>query len=273
MSYRSILCHVRAGADNSSVLSVSRTLAKLFEASVIGVAGARLTPPFTESPVADMMQMEREAAEKALAQAQEEFRAAFRGSATEVAWRSSCDYASVLDFVIHQARAADLVVTSREAGPVLERSDDTRAGPLALQAGRPILVAPGDLKEFSLHKVLLAWKDSREARRAASDALPLLKRAGEVVVVEVCDPAQAQQAGDRVADVASWLKRHGVNARIQVETRQDSDLDGLYRVLKRENCDFVVAGAYGHTRLQEWIFGGVTKDLLLPAGCCVLLSH
>ena len=146
MSYRSILCHVRAGADNSSVLSVSRTLAKLFEASVIGVAGARLTPPFTEIPVADMMQMEREAAEKALAQAQEEFRAAFRGSATEVAWRSSCDYASVLDFVIHQARAADLVVTSREAGPVLERSDDTRAGPLALQAGRPILVAPGDLE-------------------------------------------------------------------------------------------------------------------------------
>ena len=273
MSYRSILSHVRAGADNTGVLSVSAALAKMFDASVIGIAGARLTPPFTEMPVADMMQMEREAAEKAIAQAQSEFHDAFRDSDVETGWRTSCDYASVLDFLIHQARAADLVVTSREAGSVLERSDDTQAGPLAMQAGRPVLVVPKDQKDISLHKVLLAWKDSREARRAASDALPLLKKAGEVVVVEVCDPADAKAANDRVTDVATWLKRHAVSARAHVETRQDSDLDGLYRVLKRENCDFVVAGAYGHTRLQEWIFGGVTKDLLLPAGCCVLLSH
>lgn len=270
MGYRSLLSHIGTGGNNASA---SVALADLFDASVIGIAGARLTPPFTEVPVADMMQYEREAAEKALGQAEQEFRAAFRGKATQLSWRMLCDYAPVTNFVIRQARAADLVITSPQTASFMTRMDEANVGPLVLQAGRPVLIVPKDHKGLTLGKVVVAWKDTREARRAASDALPLLKKAREVVVVEVCDPAEAKMAGSSVADVVHWLKGHGVTAHAAVEVCKDEELDGLYRFLKQENCDLVVAGAYGHTRLREWIFGGVTMDLLLPAGHCVLLSH
>jgi nucleotide-binding universal stress UspA family protein len=273
MGYRSLLSHVGTGGNNANIFSASVALADMFDASVIGIAGAQLTPPFTEVPVADMMQYEREAAEKALGQAEQEFRAAFRGKATQLSWRTLCDYTPVTNFVIRQARAADLVITSPQTASFLTRMDEANVGPLVLQAGRPVLIVPKDHKGLTLGKVVVAWKDTREARRAASDALPLLKKAREVVVVEVCDPAEARTAGSSVADVVQWLKGHGVTARAAVEACEDEDLDGLYRFLKRENCDLVVAGAYGHTRLREWIFGGVTMDLLLPAGHCVLLSH
>jgi hypothetical protein len=273
MGYRSLLSHVGTGGNNANILSVSVALADMFDASVIGIAGAQLTPPFTEVPVADMMQYEREAAEKALGQAEQEFRAAFRGKTTQLSWRTLCDYAPVTNFVIRQARAADLVITSPQTASFLTRMDEANVGPLVLQAGRPVLIVPRDHKGLTMGKVVVAWKDAREARRAVSDALPLLKKAREVVVVEVCDPAEAKTAGSSVADVVHWLKGHGVTARAAVEACEDKDLNGLYRFLKQENCDLVVAGAYGHTRLREWIFGGVTMDLLLPAGHCVLLSH
>lgn len=273
MRYRSLLSHVGTSGGNENIFSVSTVLADMFEASVIGIAGSRLTPPFTEVPVADMMQYEREAAERALGQAEQAFRAAFHGTSTQLSWRSLCDYAPVTDFVARQARAADLVITSQQTGSLLDRTDKIQVGPLVLRAGRPVLIVPPDHRGLALRNVAVAWKDTREARRAATDALPLLKKAGGVVVVEVCDPADAKIASNSVADVIGWLKGHGITARAAVEVCDDKDRDGLHRFLERENCDLVVAGAYGRARVQEWIFGGVTADLLLAAKHCVLLSH
>ena len=96
-----------------------------------------------------------------------------------------------------------------------------------LELGRPndgLLKIAGDAYERD--RALVAWKDTRDTRRAVSDALPLLKHAAGVTVVEIATGA-----------------------------------------------DVVVAGAYGHSRLREWVLGGVTRDLLLSANRCALVSH
>ena len=274
MSYKSIFAHALVGHDNANILAVSGQLAAIFGADITGIAGAQLTRPFSEMPVAiDASRYEREAAEKALKRAEEEFRTAFRAGNFNLSWRSCCDFWPVAEFLAQEARAADLIVTSPEAGTFLERLDEIHLGPLVLKSGRPVLIVPREHRRLKLEKVVVAWKDTREARRAVADALPLLQKADSVSVIEMCSPNLVKEAHQRTADVAQWLKLHGVMAHGIAEPSQSSDVEALRARLRNKGCDLLVAGAYGHTRLREWTFGGVTMDLLLPASHCTLVSH
>jgi nucleotide-binding universal stress UspA family protein len=274
MSYKSIFAHALLGHDNANVFAVSGQLAAIFGADITGISGAQLTRPYSEMPVViDSMRYEREAAEKALNRAEEDFRTAFRAGNFNLSWRSCCDFWPVADFLAQEARAADLIVTSPEAGNFLERLDETRLGPLVLKVGRPVLIVPREHRHLKLEKVVVAWKDSREARRAVVDALPLLRKAETVSVVEICSPALVKEAHQRTADVAQWLKLHGVTAHGIADPSPSGDIEGLRARLRNKGCDLLVAGAYGHTRLREWTFGGVTMDLLLPGSHCTLVSH
>lgn len=273
MSYKSILAHVPAGHDNANVFAVSGQLAEMFDARIIGICGEQLSRPYSELPVADITQQEREAAEKALRQAELEFRAAFQAGSAKVSWRSACDFWPVSDFLAQEARAADLIVTSPEAGDFLDRLDQTHIGPLVLKAGRPVLLVPREQRRLNLDKVVVAWKDTREARRAVMDALPLLRKAAAVSIVEICSPGTIKEAHQRTGDVAQWLQAHGVPAHGIAESCEFNELEGLRARLRNKGCDLLVAGAYGHTRLREWAFGGITMDLLLPGSHCTILSH
>lgn len=157
------------------------------------------------------------------------------------------------------------------------RSDYNVATPaaLALQTGRPVLVAPADATGLQLDRVLVAWRDTREARRALADALPILKRAKAVLVAEICGHADALAAEARLADVAQYLLRHGVHAatRVGPEERDVSSAQQLFEVADQHAGDLIVAGAYGHSRLGEWVFGGFTRALLAQTTRAVLLSH
>ena len=107
-----------------------------------------------------------------------------------------------------------------------------------------------------------------------ADALPLLRRASSVPVVELCRPGDAPAATPAVQEVVEHLARHGVAAVADVqEVTGGATADALVRAAERHGADLIVAGGYGHTRLREWVFGGVTRSLLrdCPMGC--LLSH
>jgi nucleotide-binding universal stress UspA family protein len=129
---------------------------------------------------------------------------------------------------------------------------------------------------MSGRRVVVAWKDTREARRAVQDALPLLHRAETIVIAEVCErsddvgPSQA-----RLRDVAEYLARHHVAAAVAERVRpvDGTALNSLLRLAQDESADLIVAGAYGHTRLGEWIFGGMTQGLLAKSHVCCLFSH
>lgn len=116
----------------------------------------------------------------------------------------------------------------------------------------------------------MAWSDTPECRRAILNALPLLKRATEVCVCHA-GPSKDEQAID---DVAGYLNRHGVCTIIRLLREASNRIgDEFFANAIETHSELIVAGAYGHNRLLEWVFGGVSKDLLERSPVCCLLSH
>jgi nucleotide-binding universal stress UspA family protein len=170
------------------------------------------------------------------------------------------------------ARAADLLVIGQGmlAGDVVHSYDP---GTIILAAGRPVLVVPPEINRLEFSRVLVAWKDTREARRAIHDALPFLKLADEVSIVVAKTPG-AEDADAQIADVAKYLDRHDVHVAQQIATVANEDEEVLLIDLARQHrVNLIVAGAYGRTRLSEWIFGGVTRHLLVNSPVPCLLSN
>jgi nucleotide-binding universal stress UspA family protein len=145
-----------------------------------------------------------------------------------------------------------------------------------MQAGRPILVVPDGVNWLDLRSVLVAWKDTPEARRALADALPILRKARDVTVLAIPegdDDRPAAIAG--VTDVTAWLARHGVTAiaRVSEGARNETVAGQLEKIAGDVGASLIVAGAYGHSRFRELILGGVTQYLVTQSARCVLLSH
>src|SRR6516165_8739422 len=123
-------------------------------------------------------------------------------------------------------------------------------------------------------RIVVAWKDSREARRAVRDALPFLKRAKEATIVTACEHGTETQAIKHIEDVENYLARHKVivGEKAFLHTEQSIATE-LLRFAKEEKADLIVAGGYGHSRLGEWALGGVTRELLSKSALCCLFSH
>ena len=108
----------------------------------------------------------------------------------------------------------------------------------------------------------------------SQDALPFLHEAKRVTIVELCENDQIEAARRRVGDVANYLARHRVKAEVRVEVQlRASAADQLVGLASDEGADLLVIGAYGHSRLNEWVFGGMTRDLLTASPICCLMSH
>jgi len=171
-------------------------------------------------------------------------------------------------------RAADLLVTAaEEGGSLFDRSRQVNVADLVLRAGRPVLVVGSTVDALDLRSVVIAWKDTREARRAVEDALPLLMLSDRVIVAEVASGEELAGARVRTKDVAAWLARHGVTASARTVTAANEEAAELWKLAKELDAGLLVGGAYGHTRLHEWVLGGVTRDLLLQPARCSLVSH
>ncbi len=143
----------------------------------------------------------------------------------------------------------------------------------AMDFPREVLVVPPGLDRLDFSRALVAWKDTREARRAIHDALPFLKLADEVSIAAAKTPG-AENVDAQIADVAKYLERHDVPVAEQISSVADEDVeDVLLDLVRQQRVNFIVAGAYGRTRLSEWIFGGVTRHLLLNSPVPCLLSN
>ena len=118
----------------------------------------------------------------------------------------------------------------------------------------------------------LPGKTRGEARRAILDAVPLLKRAAYVSLVEITTDAKLAEAHYRLTDVARWLKRHDIHVEFSATVSQGNDAKQLDAASKQA-ADVIVAGAYGHSRLREWAFSGMTRELLRPSALCSFLSY
>ena len=206
----------------------------------------------------------------ALDQQESRFRSIVMNRRRRVEWRSAIDFPN--EFLTREARAADLVVIGRQR-PSAHTYPSFDATAFLLRAGRPVLMAPNGLDRLRAARIAVAWKDTREARRALSDSLPFLHEAEKVFVMEVCEEHDTQPARRSVDDVMMYLLRHRITTSAEVVVHTRNVTEELLHVVRREQIDLLVAGAYGRTRLGEWVFGGVTPDLLHESPVCCLFSH
>jgi nucleotide-binding universal stress UspA family protein len=276
-SYKTLLVHLDPRCANQAVLAVATDLALLFSARVIGVAGGHtLQPGLAAGDIlsADLVERDHQESVQQLHDTKERLETALLGRASGLEWCTIGALTPLAEQIATMARGCDIVVTgSGKLGSSWDWSSPEMISDLVMRVGRPVLVVPSDATGLRTGHAILAWKDSREVRRAAADSLPLLARMLRVTVIEIAGDEELAAARDRVTDVAHWLGRHGITAEILVMPAQGDDAVRLDGVLAQQAADLLVAGAYGHSRLREWVLGGVTADLLLRPRALSLVSH
>jgi nucleotide-binding universal stress UspA family protein len=277
MSYKTILVHCDAGRGTAVRLEIAFDLAQRFEAHVIGlhVRQAFQAPAFTDAgPAMDSLYKTYETtvkADEAIATAA--FREAAGSKGVSREWRVTDGY--VDEILRAEARTADLVIVGQaepDSPPTATPAD--LAEDVAVAGECPVLIVPhiGVAKPPG-KTVMLCWNASREAKRAATGALPLLTMADKTIVL-IIDPKRGAGNEEPGADVATWLARHGVKVTVQRDTAADSDVGGV--ILSRaadHDVDLIVMGVYGHSRMRELVLGGASRTLLASMTAPLLVAH
>jgi nucleotide-binding universal stress UspA family protein len=277
MGYKTILVHCDAGRGTALRLKIAFDLAQRFDAHVIGlhVRQAFQAPAFTDAgPAMDSLYKTYETvvkADEAIAAAV--FREAVGSTGVSSEWRVADGY--VDEIVKAEARTADLAIVGQaEPDPLPTATPSDLAEDVAMAGECPVLIVPfiGVAKPPGT-TVMLCWNTSREAKRAASGALPLLEIADKVIVL-IIDPKTGAGGDEPGVDVASWLARHGVKVTVQRDTAADSDVGGV--ILSRaadHDVDLIVMGMYGHSRMRELVLGGASRTLLASMTAPLLVAH
>jgi nucleotide-binding universal stress UspA family protein len=274
MTYATAMVSLSVDRPNEALLEVTGQLAGQLSARVIGISAAMFSPPlyFMGEAGQNLIDEGEAAVRKRMTELEGQFRAAMHGRVKEIEWRSALELPA--RYVARQSRAADLVIVGGDGNAILDPFAGAGPSDLVMQAARPLLVVPEAVKWLDLRSALIAWKDCPEARRAVADALPLLAKAKEVTVAGIAEEDGGQAAVRQQAeDVAGWLSRHGIMARVQVPERSGNAVAQLERIASDTGAGVVVAGAYGRSRFREWVLGGVTQHLIGQRVRCALLSR
>jgi len=275
MTYATVMVNLKLYDPNEACLAVAGDLAERFAAHAIGVAASEFSsPPYFMDGVAAqrLLDQAEDSIRRRLSELEAQFKSVMAPRAKAVEWRSALGLPAA--FVAQQARAADIVVSGQGGRELSDPFSQADADDLVMRAGRPLLIAPPSATWLDLRSCLIAWKDRPEARRAVAAALPLLRKAKDVAVVEVLEQEGGRSAAEaRVQDVAAWLGRHGISATALVPEKTGHAVEQLDRIAATTGAGVVVAGAYGHSRLREWVLGGVTRHLLGDSDRCALVAR
>jgi nucleotide-binding universal stress UspA family protein len=144
------------------------------------------------------------------------------------------------------------------------------------ESGRPIYLVPYVGKKIAPVKTaVIAWDGGAKAARTVNDSIPLLQDREEVIILIInADEREGAHGGAPGADIAAHLARHGINAKIELETVTGIDINNaILNFLAESGADLLVMGAYGHSRLREKAFGGVTRSILKEMTAPVLMSN
>lgn len=273
MIFNTIIVQLDIDSPASPRARYAQELAQRFDATLIGFAAADayvfVSGDNGAAAVAEIMRQRRAEIEDRLKVMQEEF---LRIGGDRAFWRE--EIGDPTGLLAMHARAADLIVTGAPAkGVASDRHRVVDAGSLVLSAGRPVLIAVDNLAPLNPKNVLVAWKNTREARRAVSDAMPFLTGAQHVLVATIEEQGQ-RNARESAEDVVRFLARHGVKARSEVIGVGNADpCEAVAELARAMDAGLVVAGGYGHSRIREWAFGGMTRSLLKQGAINRLLSN
>jgi nucleotide-binding universal stress UspA family protein len=280
MSFRTIVTHIATDAAGRARIDAAARLAEAHGGRVVGLATvAQPTPILVEGSAAAAgiwaeQAAEYEAAARAAAAMFEETMRA-RGVAHEAriagGFEDNAGGALALN-----VRYADLAVIGGRDGVASRPLADALIDGALFDSGRPALVLPAAGAGPSLGaRPFLAWDGGPQAARAAREALPFLTRAETVrVCVARTYFGMARHGDEPGADVARWLAAHGCTVAVEtIDPGGKAVAEALTAAAKAAGCDLMVMGAFGHSRLRESIFGGVTSDMVEAPPLPLLLAH
>jgi len=277
MAYKDILVYADAAKSAAVRLDVAAALAAKHKAHLTALHVTE--PPYIPAAVIEggltpaLQSWQRDVVKDRADKAKTAVEAAQRRSGQDIEWRL-VDGETVPTVLLH-ARYADLVVVSQSTGAEEDLVvGDALPEEILMSGGRPELIVPryGTFPTVG-ERVLVSWNRSREAARAVHDALPLLVAAKSVTIMEI-NPESGRASHTAGADIALHLSRHGVKAEVASTTARDIEISDV--ILSRAadlSADLLVMGGYGHSRLREYTFGGVTRHILDHMTLPVLMSH
>ena len=283
MALRDIMLHLDTSERCAERTRLAITLAARDGAHLAGVFVVDVPPPgmtagyemaYAMGGTDSLFEQLRTQAIAAAEPVRVEFETALRGAGVSGEWRIAEGLAPEL-LALH-ARYADLSIIGQPApgAPFGTAAQDVTVSAL-LTSGRPVLSVPyaGRFPTLGGH-ALVAWNASREAARAVNDALPLLRACQKVTVLAINPERGIRGHGDTpAADICLHLARHGINAEAAHTVAPDmSEGDALLSYAADISAELIVMGAYGHSRLREWAFGGVTRSLLRAMTVPVFMS-
>jgi nucleotide-binding universal stress UspA family protein len=274
---KDIVVHLLPKSTNDASTGFAVSLAQIFDAHVAGITFAyepvAVGAIFDGLPAALIDNQRREnqkAANDAVARFEQAARAA--GVPAETQLRSAA-LPDAVNLFGQMARRFDLSVVT-QAEPEILTPQDLIVEAALFNSGRPVVVVPYIHKGgVSLQRVMVAWDGSLTAARAVGDAMPLLRRAKNVEVVTVSDD---KGKGDEIpgADLGKHLARHGLKVEVNKIPAGDIDIaNALLSYAADNGIDFIVMGAYGHSRLREFVLGGATRGMLEAMTVPTLMSH
>ena len=262
-----------------------RDFAAEYAISIAATFGAHITGiSFAYEPVipdgtlgggvpADLIELQREENSKAANEAVSRFDAGAKKAGISAETRVlDATFGGAATRFAQIARRFDLAVVGqaqREGGA----GDELMIEGALFESGRPIVVVPYiQQRGLTLERVLACWDGSRTAARAIGDAMPLLERAKVVDIVIVAEERKSEEMTG--TNMGAHLVRHGVAATVKRVTKGDIAIeDVLLSYAADSGADFMVMGGYGHSRLREFILGGVTRGILASLTVPVLMSH
>ena len=278
MSYKTILVHLNDKRRAEAVLGPAIHLARRYNAHLIGmhVYASMPAPPvamaYGAQVLGSVMAAERKEADSIAAA----FAAATANQPFVAEWRSlKVPHVDLASVVMDHGRAADLIVAGQtdpdwDLSPLMDFPER-----LALESGRPVLVVPyaGRFGEIG-RNVVIAWKPGRESARAVFDALPILEAAEKVHILEVKQQGGKTDALAPDTTLAAALGRHGIKPSVRTSVAADISVgDDILSRLSDLDADLLVMGAYGHSRMREFVFGGATRHISRHMTVPTLFSH
>ncbi|WP_119306859.1 universal stress protein [Cohaesibacter haloalkalitolerans] len=278
MAIKDVVCILDIETDlTTATVQIANELASQMGAHLTGVAPliepivpALMVQPVPDQFITDARNRAKDKAESAI----ERFAEYAEVNGTPFETRILDIMPGGLDTLLNHARMCDLIVIGQDHP---DRPEPLRADLIEaalFDSGRPILLVPYvGVEAFSAKKILVAWDGSKTSAHAVYAAMSILEKADEVQVVMV-DAEKLHLPGDPGADLAVYLSRHGVNVTVQkIPSTEGGASDALVRHIEANGNDLVVMGGYGHSRVREFILGGVTRDMLdtMPVPC--LMAH
>lgn len=276
MSFKTIVAILQSERDAGRVLDCAIPLATALKSHLTGIHAEAMPVPYTSAtgfPDTEFLQVSAEMNKERSEKLQALFLKRVEGSGLSFEWRSLETFSGDSGLSgISTVRAADLVVAAQsETGS----DGDTDVGTLVYDAGRPVLVVPNAGPVITTFKtVLLAWNGTREAARAAFDALPFILAAEKTEVFVVDPPDNQDDDSTAGSEIAAALARHGANVSVALRKADRASVEEVVQNrLTETGADLLVLGAYSHSWLRRLLFGGVTQSVLRSGKVAAFLSR